>query len=311
MAKRNTIITILALIMGFSLWCPKTFAEEMGSTMLISPPRQKIVLIPGETYEGSIKVSTPANASQDLKYSVEIGSFNLGKDENGGIDYNDTDVDSITSYNQIMDWITLGKTEGSVGANQSDIIPFSISVPEDAPGGGQYATIIVQDDTESESGEGNVAIQNVIRFASTIIAEVAGETREKGSVIENNIPSFLLSSPLNATSMVRNDGNVHTDASYTLQVWPLFSGEEICTNEEEPTTSLIMPETERYHLEKCDLPPIGIFRAKQTVKIFGEISTVEKTIIVCPLWLLFIVVFAIVSIIIWLVIKAKNRKNSR
>ena len=110
-----------------------------------------------------------------------------------------------------------------------------------------------------------------------------------------------------ASSTVKNNGNVHTNAKYTLQVWPLFSDEEICTNEEEPATSLIMPETERMHVEECNLPSVGIFKVKQTVEIFGEKSVAEKTILMCPLWLLFLVLFAIIALVIWIVTKVKKK----
>ena len=153
-------------------------------------------------------------------------------------------------------------------------------------------------------------IENVVEFAAGILAEVAGQTRDEGVIIENNIPSFILTNTLTASSRVRNDGNVHTNASYVLQVWPLFSDEEYCTNEEEPKTSLIMPETERYHAETCDLPSIGIFRAKQTIKIFDEVSEREKLVIVCPLWLLFIIIFVIVFAIMWLIAKARARNKA-
>ena len=93
-------------------------------------------------------------------------------------------------------------------------------------------------------------------------------------------------------------------------MWPLFSDEEICTNEEDPYTTLILPESEMYHVENCDLPMVGIFRAKQTVKIFGETSIVEKTVIVCPLWLLFIIIFAVTMLIIWLVMRSRARRET-
>ena len=314
MLKNKLIVALVALLGGLFLSGMNVFAEgfdDMGSVMTISPPEQRIVLIPGEVFEGTIKVSNPAHTQQDLKYSVSVGSFNLGKDENGEVDYNDTDTETITGYNQIMDWIILGKESGTVAPNTTDTVPFTIVVPEDAPAGGQYATIIIQDDTENEdSGGGNVAIQNVVRFATKIFAEVAGETDETGLIIENSIPSFSFTNVLSTTAEVKNEGNVHTYAEFVLQVWPLFSDEEICTNEEEPNTSLIMPDTERLHVEECNLPAIGIFRAKQTVKIFGETSVVEKTVFICPLWLLFIIIFAITMFIMWLVVRAKSRKSN-
>lgn len=284
--------------------------EGLDSIMTISPPKQQIVLVPGEDFDGSISVSCMSSAQNDLTYSVTIGSFSLGKDENGNVDYNDTDVDTITGYNQIMEWIELKKDSGTVARGETDTIPFVIHVPANAPAGGQYATIIVQDDTKKEGDEkGNIMIESKVRFASEIFAEVTGETVSAGVVLENNIPSFLLNNQLEATSLVGNGGNVHTDAEYVLQVWPLFSDEEVCTNEEKPATSLIMPGTERYHAETCKLPFFGIFRAVQKVTIFGETSEVEKMVIVCPLWLLFVILFIIIALIIWIVTKVKGNKK--
>lgn len=314
MIKKLKILLAVVLLGGLFFNGVNVSAVDTGNMshiMTISPPRQKMILMPGEVYEGSINIANSANATTDLKYSVIIGSFNLREDEEGNTDYNYTDVDTITSYNQIMDWITLEKTSGTVEPNGMDTLSYTITVPEDAPAGGQYASIVFQDDTgKDEENSGNVMIENVVQFASHIIAEVAGETRDEGAIIENNIPAFILSNKLSAMATVRNNGNVHTDATFVLQVWPLFSDEEICTNEEEPTESLIMPETERLHVEECNLPSIGIFRAKQTVKIFGETSVVEKTVFICPLWLLFIIIFAIIMFIMWLVVRAKSRKSN-
>lgn len=308
--KKILLAGLMLALGGLFFGATGVFADEERpmSTMTISPPQQKIVLVPGEKFEGSIEVSNSVNSPSDLKYSVTIGSFSLGKDENGNVDYNDTDIDTVTGYNQMMEWIKLGKTKGSVKPNDTDIVPFEIDVPADAPAGGQYATIIIQKDDDVSQTEGNsVSIQEVIRFASIIYAEVAGETKKEGAIIENNIPAFVFNNPLMASSTVKNNGNVHTNAKYTLQVWPLFSDEEICTNEEEPATSLIMPETERMHVEECNLPSVGIFKVKQTVEIFGEKSVAEKTILMCPLWLLFLVLFAIIALVIWIVTKVKKK----
>ncbi|MBQ2622703.1 hypothetical protein IJG12_00015 [Candidatus Saccharibacteria bacterium] len=310
--KHRIMVGLVVVMVGLLFGAMNVSAVDGdgGVVMTISPPRQDIVLVPGEVYEGTLLVSNSANASKDLKYSATIGSFGLDKDENGNTDYNSTDVDTITEYNQIMEWMKLDKDHGSVAPNSTDTITFTITVPEDAPAGGQYATIIVQDDTEKDSGaEGNIVIENVVRFAASIIANVAGETRNEGAILENNIPAFMFNNKLAATSTVQNTGNVHTKASYVLQVWPLIGDEEICTNEEKPTEHTVMPGTERINAEECNLPMIGIFRVKQTVKIFGETSVAERMVVVCPLWLLFIIIFAIVALVIWLVTKSRSRKT--
>ena len=311
--KRIKLLISVVLLGGLIVGGTKAFAlineARSGQMMTVSPPIEKMVLMPGEVYEGSVKVANSASAEKDLKYSVRVGSFSLKEDENGETDYNYTDVDTITSYNQIMEWITLGKESGVVAPDEIDVVPYTITVPEDAPAGGQYASIIIRNDTENDQNEGNVAIQSVVEFAESILAEVAGETRDEGEIIENNIPPILFNNELSAVSKVRNNGNVHTNAKYILQVWPLFSDEELCTNEEKPGESLIMPETERVHAEKCNLPVFGLFKARQTVEIFGEKSVAEKLVLVCPLWLLFLIIFGFILLVMWLVVKAKNRNK--
>lgn len=304
-------VATVALFLGlhFGIWTNSVNA--ISNSMTVSPPHQRVILEPGESYTGYLQVSNANDSVRGLKYSVGIGSFSE-HGENGAKDnYGVVDHINKSSYNQIMDWIVLNKTSGIVAPNETDTVSYTINVPKDAPAGGQYATILIMDETDSDDlGGGNVKIQSKFQFASIIYAEVAGETREEGQITNNSVPSFLLNGPLEAISMVRNNGNVHTDAEYTLQVWPLFSDEEICTNEEKPDTSLILPETERYHAQTCDLPAVGIFRAKQTVKIFGETSIVEKTVIICPIWLLFIIIFVIIAIIIWIVMRIRARNKS-
>ncbi|MDO5452012.1 MAG: hypothetical protein Q4F56_02900 [Candidatus Saccharibacteria bacterium] len=300
------IFTIILLANGANVW-----ADPIIGSLTVSPSKQKIVLIPGETYVGSINVFSPAKSEKDMRYNVSIGSFSESSNGENNDDYGTVDHISKSSYNQMMDWITLDKESGILSPNTKDVITYTINVPEDAPAGGQYASLIIKDEDGMYSVGTGVAIKNEMQILSIIYAEVAGETREEGVITENSIPSFLLNNPLNATSMVRNNGNVHTDAEYTLQVWPLFSDEEVCTNEEKPETSLILPETERFHAQTCELPSIGIFRAKQTVKIFGEESIIEKTIVICPIWLLFIIIFIVTIIVIWLITRIKSHKGNK
>lgn len=312
--KILSMLTMMTLGINY-LVINNTFAENnIESSVFVSPMSQEISLIPGESFEGTISVSNAANAQGNLKYKIAVGSYGIKKGDGDIDDYSGgVDVETRTSHNEIMSWITIDSDHGSVEPNGTDKVNFQINVPENAPAGAQYATIlVVKDDDSREKNNSTDAItmQNTYQLASRIIANVAGENIEKGAVTENNIPSFLTTGPLEATSMVRNDGNIYTDAEYTLQVWPLFSNEEICTNEEEAETSLVLPETERYHAQSCNLPTVGIFRAKQTVKIFGEESIIEKTIIVCPIWLLFIIIFVIFALIFYFIAKAKTRKKA-
>lgn len=304
---KKVFISVAALTLMFGLNINTVFADgEASESLVFGPTSQRISLEPGETYRGSIYISNPASSTEDAKYSLSVSPYGVSNENYDPV------FDQKTTYTQIVDWITLDETEGSVKPNEKKDIGFTINVPYNAPAGGQYATIMAQDVTyQGHNTSGDVLeITNITAIGSIIVADVAGETIEKGEILENSVPSFLFSSPLTTNARVKNHGNVHTDAEYVLQVWPLFSNEEICTNEEKPDTDVVLPDTEKYHTQNCDLPMIGIFRAKQTVKIFGETSITEQTVFVCPLWLLAIIIFAIVLIIMWLIMKSRSRKNS-
>lgn len=311
--KAIAILTIFAIVFGWigAFGISNTHADEAPNTsMFVSPMIQKIILTPGETYKGVITVSNNANAQADLKYAVEIGSYSISPDGDSKDDYGVTDVTKVTEYNMMKEWISVDKTSGVVAPNGSDAINFSIKVPNNAPAGSQYATILVSKENDQSSDEKKGAsISNKYQLASVIYANVAGETVEKGSITENNIPTFLTNNKLEATSMVRNEGNVYTDATYTLRVWPLNSNEEICTNEEKTETSMILPNTERYHVQTCDLPMVGMFKVKQVVKIFGEESVLEKTVLVCPVWLIILVLIIIIAIIAAVAVTIKKHKK--
>ena len=311
--KKNIVKVLFAVFsvafLGW-LYTGNTFAEVLPS-LIVSPVNKRIIINPGEVYHGSVSVSNRYDADSNLKFEVLAGSFSQLEDETHHDDYGTVDHISVSSWNQIKDWIEFEFTSGEVVPNGEVVVPYTITVPEDAPAGGQYATIIIRDVSHSlDNNQSGITIQNEFQFASVVYAEVAGETRDTGEILENNAPSFLLDgSKFEATSMVKNTGNVHTDAEYILQVWPLFSGEEICTNEENPDTSLILPDTKRYHSQKCELPSFGIFNIKQTVKIFDQVSTIEKMVIVCPIWLLFLIIFLVALGIIYLFARSKKRKN--
>lgn len=285
---------------------PSAYADDsLANGFIVSPTYQRIILRPGETYTGSINVTNPVASTENLDYKVSVGPYNV-------IDKTyESDLDSITSYNQITDWISFYSDTGTVAPNDTDTIYFTITVPYNAPAGGQYATINVQQDHKTNSGQG-LNIQNTFGIASIIYASVAGNTVETGSVLENSMPIISFTTPFAATSTVQNTGNVHSDATYTLKIYSAFSDELIYTSEENPDVELIMPETTHYYSTKWqDAPAVGIFKAEHTVKYLDDISTVEKVVVVCPLWLIATILGAIILIIVTIVakVKANNRRN--
>ena len=305
-------IVAIAMLMGVCIGVASVSAAG-ESSLTFGPTSQRVSLQPGEKYRSSVIVSNPATSAGDTKFALFVYPYTVTNDNY------DPAFDKINTYTQIVDWITLDKTEGTLAPNDNMEIGFTIDVPEDAPAGGQYAAIVAQDMTNLENNNsGNVQIASISAVGSIVVADVAGQTREYGKIFENNMPTFVMTDPFTASAGVKNTGNVHTDTKSVLQIWPLFSDEEIYTNEEsEDNEQLVLPDTTRYFFNTWeDVPVVGIFRARQTVTIFDETSVNEKIIVICPLWLLFIVIFLIVLLLIWFVTliarkvrKSKNKKE--
>ena len=217
-------ISIFAICLGATT--NGVYAEGQGISM--SPPNQKIILNAGETYNGSFIISNSQNNSGAFKYKVSVKPFFVDEDYN--IYYEKTE-----GINQIVDWTTLDTTEGILPLGESQRIGFSINVPENAPAGGQYLAIDVSSvndpkvESESDNSIGTFINQN-ISMAHIVYAEIAGTTVRTGEILDASVPSFLFSGNITAESTIKNTGNTHGVAKYTLQIFPLFSDEEVYTN---------------------------------------------------------------------------------
>ena len=296
-------IHIISISLIAALLFSLGISNQVGATTLltVSPPSQKISLIPGETTKGSLKISSPNRSDGTGKYKVSVSPFTIDDSDNSA------QFTANGDYNQIVDWITLDWEEGELEPNQSVEVTFSIKTPRDAPAGGQYAAIMVSSVNDNVE-ENAVNIQNNYQIAHLIYADVAGQTTRGGKIGDVSLPGFLFSGNITASTSITNDGNVHSYATHILRVLPLFGDEEYYTNEEEPTENLIMPEATRYtSISWDDTPNIGIFRVNYIVEYEGVKKEVSKMVIVCPLWLLFIIALILALIIIKIVLGRKKK----
>ena len=281
----------------------------MDSNMFtILPMSQRFSLKPGETYEGSITVVNPVDATEDFVYKASIVPYGVS-----GEDYQ-ADLVTDSDHTMIAKWIKLEEPTGKVKPNESKKINFTITVPKDAPAGGQYAAITVTSDSDAKGGDG-VTVQNVFEMASIIYGTVAGETRHEGKVEENNVPGFVVNLPVKLTAKLTNSGNVHADATFIISVSDFFTGHVILPTEENDGeyNEIIMPDTTRLvEREVNNLPALGVVKVNQTIYYNGEVSTIEKNVIICPIWFMILVAVTLCAIIGAIVhIVKKHRKNKK
>lgn len=302
-----------------AVFCGFVGMSNSVSALSVTPMKQAISLMPGDTYTGRVTTYQQGQGDGKLHYQASIAPLTVN-DEGGN--YSGV-FDKESSYTDIVNWVTLTNGEETVSyddkidgyaalGEEVDLI-YTVNVPEDAKGGGHYFAVIVRT-VPDNNASGDITITDSISIASVVYAEVAGDINIKGTIKDNNIPGFLLNPPITASFMAKNEGNTHSEVTYYMQVFPLFSGEEIYTTEENPSTEYVLPETTRYITQEWDeAPAVGIFKVRQVVyydSTDNEPSITEKIVIICPIWLIFIILFVIFALIFYFVARAKARKKA-
>lgn len=318
MAKYKKILS--GLIGAVTLFASVVVPYGAASAFTVSPQDQEYVLAPGQTVTGEVRTTNPKDAEGKFYYIAEVVPYSVSDDGKYTTNFEATD-----DHTDIVNWVTMSdgdesgvkEVHGVLEPGETENAYYTITVPKDARGGGQYFAVRVKNDVEAmqkAEKDDTVVIKEVTGIASLVYVEVSGDIVVKGAITDNNIPSFFLTPPISASFMVKNEGNTHAKVSYYLQVFPLFSDEEIYTTEEDMNSKYVLPGASRVITQTWEkTPPIGIFRVKQTVyydSLEDKPSVTEKLVIVCPIWLLFIIFFIIAAIIIWIVMRVRGRKNT-
>ena len=277
----------------------------MSSKFSISPMSQKIELKAGETYEGSIIIAVPKDATENFRFKVSVSPYSVK-----GTGYT-PDFETMSDWSRITEWITLETESGELAPNESKKIKFKVKVPENAPAGGQYAMIGVSSDNQISAEAGGV--HDAFEMASLIFANVEGETRHGGRILENQIPGFVASGKPVVSTTIINEGNVHETAKVEVKVKNNITGEVIYPKDNESTTleTIVMPESTRVFTRELDgLPLLGIFEVTENVEYMDTEMGTTVVMMICPIWFM-VLVFATIASIVGLIIFGhfKHRKR--
>ena len=295
---RFSKILFLALFCALFVKTP-VFASQR---LQISPTSAHIELSPTEPYSGSLRVSNIGD--ETIEYEVSVSPFTVSdRDYVPNFDTLDLTINAITK------WISLSNATGTLTPGASTYVYYTVTTPADAPSVGQYAALLARITSKDNSGATVVANS---RVAMPIYAAVAGNNREEGTILKNSIQNIIFSAPLSASSVVKNTGNIHSDASYALEVFNFFSEDLAYSNVANPDTHTILPNTTRLvSVSWPDSPKLGLFTVRQTIKFIDQTSINEKLVFLCPTWLLFIFIFALVVLILRIVVAIKKRKSNK
>lgn len=282
-------------------------SSKSSSWIQVTPVSAHVVLRPGQSLEYSVIVSN--KGSEKFNYSVYAAPYSI-VDEDYNISFSNE-----TNRTQIARWITFLKEDGSttdkylgtLEPGERHTVNYRISVPDDIPEGGQYATIFAQ--TEKDDNEDITGIKTVSRIGMVVYGRTNGETVDSAKIVDYNIPGFLTHGPITATSKVANDGNTDLEVKYNFTVKSIV-GNELYSTED---VQNILPDTERRAtFEWENTSAMGIFWVTYKVTATEEIVREEtRLVIILPVYMIVIMIILLTILVIWIIMLVRKRKERK
>ncbi len=217
--KNKFIWYSLTLVLSLSFFLMKntTHAQE-SLVMSVSPTQFKMSADPGQTWSSSIRV---INGNQtDLPVYVSVALF-TADGETGQPRFVTPQSDTST----LADWITVTSEPIVIPAERPIQIPFTITVPRDAPPGGQYAALFVGTQPPTIRPDAT-SVQTSQVIASLIFLQVSGDIVERGLIREFRTNQQIFNRP-EASFVLRfeNQGTVHLQPQGDITILNMW-GEE-------------------------------------------------------------------------------------
>lgn len=189
---KKTFLTLIALTICLFFSVSKT--QAMGITPFIFEMEGE----PGQVIEKSITVHN--DSGRDIKVEVLLQDFEA-LDDTGRQRFIPNEEEGVE--NSMYKWISV-LSDFSLAVDESRLLDFTVTIPEDAVTGGKYAAIIFHQ--KADSGEGK-AVSSAI--ASLILLTVNGpDIDEDGRIVSFEATQNEEGETVFET-VVKNTGNVH------------------------------------------------------------------------------------------------------
>lgn len=319
----STLFATTLMVAGVLGGSPVVYAEEEATPetwLQLSPTAVTVTLMGGDVLEGKADkcpkdvdggcvMEVKNIGTKAFRYRVYASPY-VVKGENYDLDFSES---SSTSYTQISRWITFLAEDGSyakeaefaIEPGETQTIHYRIEVPEDVPGGAQYAVIWAQTIGSTTTGTG---VQTISRAGMVVSGRTIGDTEQTSEIYEYSFDRFALSGPLTAKATIKNTGNTDFDAYYTYSAHTLF-GKEIYTDQGSIAT---FPDTE-YHVDlNWENPPLlGIFQVEFRVTGADTIKTETHIVVIMPIFVIVLLILLLTVAIVWIIIIIRKRKERK
>lgn len=309
MKKRTLAATLLSLLLCLAgATTHPTYAEDeenadepVKTVLELTPVTKRIAVDPGQTYENEIELKNTSDKT--LSFSVYATPFSNG---DGG---ETQDFETETTYTQISRWTTIKdgngeykeKAEFSLKAGKTKKVTYRIKIPENAVGGGQYESIIVE--LAPVETEETAQIRTISRAAMVVYASIAGDIQRSAEISEIDTQAAAIGNNIGISFTVKNKGNIDLQASGEIAVSSLF-GKELYRN---ITLSDVFPENSKTILaEWGETPAFGIYRLDYEINALDLNTTGHRYVLVMRPLILAVFIILIIATIIAIIYLVKK-----
>ncbi len=183
---KKILIGLCLFTFSFAPFCWVCAEQSVSPKLGVSPHTFEMHVFPGETRADSIKITN--NSEVPLPVEVRIVDF-TASDEIGGMAFDESDQDISISSRK---WFSIEKPNLILEAGETEKIPFTISVPEEAEPGGHYSVVLFEPRMPSYYfAEGHpkvVPVIGVLFLLSVKTLSLEPEASQKLEVIEFSVP---------------------------------------------------------------------------------------------------------------------------
>lgn len=209
----------LALVFVAALIVPKDAMAQSNNqlSLAVTPPLIQLSLAPGQTWSSTLKVVNTNEYPLPLFASMALLEPNGDEGQSKF-----TPIVEGDKGNSLANWVQLGETDFTVSREKSFDLPFTITVPQNAPPGGHYAAIIVGSQPVNEKPNGpTLSVSSSI--SSLLFLRVAGDVIEQGDIREFTAEKTFYPKPdVNFVLRFENKGNVHIQPQGDITVYNMW-----------------------------------------------------------------------------------------
>jgi len=211
--KALTLLGAIILFAGITSTIWVINAQQANNGLSVHPSNFNLTVNPGQTTTNTVTLNNLT--SQTVTIQAELRNF-TAQGEEGGVTLTQND----TTY-ALAKWITVTPRTTTLAPHTSQQFTFTINAPSNAEPGGHFGSIVFATVPPSTAKGVGAALSEQI--ASLILLEIPGNVKEQAEVVSFTTDKpFYQFGPVNFTTRVKNDGDVHIQPSGAILVKGMF-----------------------------------------------------------------------------------------